>query len=90
MATNKIIVSGSVGEGVEQWLLDHGARLEYCLGLCLAELPERAQVYMPLGADRWHVTVSFYGSDGNWESTYLDIETAEDDAQETVWRLETE
>jgi hypothetical protein len=43
-----------------------------------------------LGATRWHVTVSFYDAEGNDEDTYLDIETSEDDAQETTWELITE
>jgi hypothetical protein len=46
MATNKIIVAGDIKdqETVEAWLIAHGARIEYCLGLTLAELPKRANV----------------------------------------------
>lgn len=90
MAAKKTIVAGDVGEGVEEWLLAHGAKLDHCLGLTLAELPENANVSQELGATRWHVTVSFYDADGNDEPTYLDIETSEEDAGDTSWRLKTE
>lgn len=90
MATKKTIVAGDIGEGVEEWLLAHGAKLDHCLGLTLAELPEYAQVYHDMGATRWHVTVSFYDRGGNDEPTYLDIEDSEDDAGDTTWRLKTE
>lgn len=89
MATHKIIVAGDVREGVEEWLTAHGARVEHCLGLTLAELPARAEIYQEHGAMQWHVTVSFYDK-GNEEPTYLDIEDSADDAQETVWALVTQ
>ncbi len=90
MAANKIIVAGDIREGVEEWLIAHGARVETCLGLTLAELPKRAQVHQDIGATRWHVTVGFYDKDGNDEDTYLNCEVSEDDAQETTWELITE
>ncbi len=90
MATNKIIVAGDVKEGVEEWLQEHGARIEHCLGLTIAELPQRAHVEKDRPHRTWHITVSFSDKDGTEEATYLDIETAEDDAQETTWELVTE
>lgn len=87
MAANKIIIAGDVKEGVEEWLQAHGARVEYCLGLVIAELPARAEVHQDTPPTTWHVTVGFVGADGEDEDTYLNIETAEDDAQETVWEL---
>jgi hypothetical protein len=87
MARKKTIVAGDIKDGVEDWLKAHGAVLDYSLGLCIAELPEEAIVWHSSPPTTWHVTVGFYDKDGNEESTYLDIETAEDDAYETVWKL---
>lgn len=85
--TKKYIVAGDVRDGVEDWLLAHGARVEHHMALVIAELPERADVQQDIGATRWHVTVGFVGEDGEDEPTYLDIETSEDDAMDTVWEL---
>jgi len=80
-----ILTPRDVKEGVLEWLQEHNARIEHCLGLTVVELPKRAQVEKQ--EYDWHWCVWFYGPDSNQENSYLDIEVAIDDAQETVWKL---
>ena len=83
--TNKIIVGGDVGEGVIEWLQEHHARIETCLGLTIVELPAKAHVDKE--GQEWHYSVWFYDQNGEQEETYLDIEHYANDEQETEWRL---
>src|SRR4051794_9579851 len=86
MAKQVTLVAGDVTDEAQEWLKQHGAKIEG-FGLLTITLPTQALVHK--GNRGWDYSINFYDVDGNDEESYIDVEL-DLDAYETALTLRYE